>query len=311
MSSRYGISAMEMTTAEIFADMKMTDVPKELLTDVQSLFERADFVKFAKYVASDEDNASVLPLAVRFVTETYQTEVLEENETSKDAEQVAGTQIGIEATTEEQTTSLTYEDLNLVMYASESLNVRDLPNEDGEIIGNLIAGKRVKITGRCNQTDWYRISYGDGEGFVCHEYLVEECPVSAPDIVAEAAILYDMDTGEVLYEKNADARMYPASVTKIMTTMLACESGRLDEMITFSQRCKEVPYDSSIYGVRVGESVTLRDSLYMLMLVSGNDVGVGIAEHLSANEGEFAALMTKRATSYCPLIHYKILRQYI
>ena len=75
---------MEMTTAEIFADMKSTDVPKELLSEIQSLFERADFVKFAKYVASDEDNASVLPLAVRFVTETYQTEVQEENEVSKD-----------------------------------------------------------------------------------------------------------------------------------------------------------------------------------------------------------------------------------
>ena len=75
ISSRYGVSAMEMTTAEIFADMKSSDVPKELLSEIQELFERADFVKFAKYVASDEDNASVLPLAVRFVTETYQTEV--------------------------------------------------------------------------------------------------------------------------------------------------------------------------------------------------------------------------------------------
>lgn len=75
ISSRYGVSAMEMTTAEILADMKDSDVPKELLSEVQELFERADFVKFAKYVASDEDNASVLPLAVRFVTETYQTEV--------------------------------------------------------------------------------------------------------------------------------------------------------------------------------------------------------------------------------------------
>ena len=84
ISSRYDVSAMEMTTAEIFADMKSTDVPKELLSEIQSLFERADFVKFAKYVASDEDNASVLPLAVRFVTETYQTEVQEENEVSKD-----------------------------------------------------------------------------------------------------------------------------------------------------------------------------------------------------------------------------------
>ena len=75
ISSRYGVSAMEMTTAEIFTDMKGTDVPQELLAEVKDLFERADFVKFAKYVASDEDNASVLPLAVRFVTETYQTEV--------------------------------------------------------------------------------------------------------------------------------------------------------------------------------------------------------------------------------------------
>ena len=81
VSSRYGISAMEMTTAEIFADMTATDVPQELLSEVKDLFERADFVKFAKYVASDEDNATVLPLAVRFVTETYQADV--ENEAEK------------------------------------------------------------------------------------------------------------------------------------------------------------------------------------------------------------------------------------
>ena len=78
MASRYGISAMEMTTAEIFAGMKSSDVPSELLDVVKELFERADFVKFAKYVASEEDNASVLPVAVRFVTETYQAELEEE-----------------------------------------------------------------------------------------------------------------------------------------------------------------------------------------------------------------------------------------
>lgn len=75
ISSRYGISAMEMTTAEIFKDMKDADVPAALMEPLKDLFERADFVKFAKYVASDDDNASVLPLAVRFVTETYQTEL--------------------------------------------------------------------------------------------------------------------------------------------------------------------------------------------------------------------------------------------
>ena len=91
MSARYGISALEMTTAEIFADMKNADVPKELLAEVKELFERADFVKFAKYVASDEDNASVLPLAVRFVTETYQTEVEAEAEAGAGTSENGGT----------------------------------------------------------------------------------------------------------------------------------------------------------------------------------------------------------------------------
>lgn len=75
MSRRYDIGAMEMTTSEIFDDMKKTDAPKELLHEMKELFERADFVKFAKYIASDEDNAAALPVAVRFVTSTYQADV--------------------------------------------------------------------------------------------------------------------------------------------------------------------------------------------------------------------------------------------
>lgn len=80
IAARYGIGAMEMTTSEIFEDMKNSDAPAALLDEVRELFERADFVKFAKYVASEEDNAAALPVAVRFVTETYQTEVTEENQ---------------------------------------------------------------------------------------------------------------------------------------------------------------------------------------------------------------------------------------
>ena len=75
ISNRYGIGAMEMTTSEIFADMKKTDAPADLLAEMKELFERADFVKFAKYIASDDDNASALPVAVRFVTSTYQADV--------------------------------------------------------------------------------------------------------------------------------------------------------------------------------------------------------------------------------------------
>ena len=76
--SRFGVSAMEMTTAEIFEGLKGSDIPEDLYQEMKDLFERADFVKFAKYTASDEDNAKVLPGAVRFVTTTYQTELEEE-----------------------------------------------------------------------------------------------------------------------------------------------------------------------------------------------------------------------------------------
>ena len=75
IAERYGVGAMEMTTAELFKDLKDTDVPKELAAELRELFERADFVKFAKFTASDEDNAAVLPVAVKFVTSTYQTDV--------------------------------------------------------------------------------------------------------------------------------------------------------------------------------------------------------------------------------------------
>ena len=78
--ARYGVGAMEMTTAEIFEGLKGTDVPVELYEEMKELFERADFVKFAKFTATKEENASVLPQAVRFVTSTYQAEVEEEAE---------------------------------------------------------------------------------------------------------------------------------------------------------------------------------------------------------------------------------------
>lgn len=79
MDSRYGFSAMEMTTAEIMDSLKNSDLTPELYNQLKELFERADFVKFAKHAASDEENAAAVPLAVRFVTDTYQKEI--ENDT--------------------------------------------------------------------------------------------------------------------------------------------------------------------------------------------------------------------------------------
>lgn len=81
IDSRYSISAMEMTTAEIMDALKGSNLTPEMYAQLQNLFERADFVKFAKHVASEEENASVVPMAVHFVTETYQKEIENETET--------------------------------------------------------------------------------------------------------------------------------------------------------------------------------------------------------------------------------------
>ena len=72
IDSRYGIDAPEMTTAELFAGLRETDMPADLYAEMKALFETADLVKFAKAYASDEENAAAVPSAVRFVTSTYQ-----------------------------------------------------------------------------------------------------------------------------------------------------------------------------------------------------------------------------------------------
>ena len=86
IDARYGIDAMEMTTAEIFKDLKSSGVPADLYEEMKTLFETADFVKFAKASASDEENATALPAAVRFVTVTYQSQLAEEEAARKAAE---------------------------------------------------------------------------------------------------------------------------------------------------------------------------------------------------------------------------------
>jgi len=76
MDERFGVDAPEMTTAELFDALKgEKDITPEMYGSLKDLFERADFVKFAKFIATDEENAGALPLAVSFVTTTYQTEL--------------------------------------------------------------------------------------------------------------------------------------------------------------------------------------------------------------------------------------------
>jgi D-alanyl-D-alanine carboxypeptidase len=122
-------------------------------------------------------------------------------------------------------------------------------------------------------------------------------PVSAaPTIVANAAFLFDANTGLALYAKNADVELPQASCTKVMTALIAVERGKLDQVITAGADAHAlVNSDSSYMGLSVGEKLTLRDLLYGLMLPSGNDAAVAIADGIAGNVPAFVALMNQRA----------------
>lgn len=114
-----------------------------------------------------------------------------------------------------------------------------------------------------------------------------------PKIEAGAAIVVDMKSGRVLYEKNAHSRRSIASTTKIMTAIVAIEKGNLNDVVKVSKRAANIR--GSTINLRAGEELTLNELLYGLMLRSGNDAAIAIAEHIGGSVEEFAILMNEKA----------------
>lgn len=116
-----------------------------------------------------------------------------------------------------------------------------------------------------------------------------------PELTAAAAVLMDRATGKVLFAKNPDERKAPASTTKILTAMIALEKGHLNDVITVG------PNPPRVDGTRVylveGEKVTLENLLYAMLLNSGNDAALAIAEHYGGSQEGFARLMNEKAAS--------------
>ena len=110
---------------------------------------------------------------------------------------------------------------------------------------------------------------------------------------AKAACVLEMETGRVLFEQNARARLPMASTTKVMTALLAIENGDLSAPVTCSANAFGVP-GTSIY-LAEGETLTLEQMLYDLMLASGNDAAVAIAEHIGGSVPQFVQRMNARA----------------
>ena len=114
-----------------------------------------------------------------------------------------------------------------------------------------------------------------------------------PTIKAKAAIVVDGITGKVLYSKNAEEQRYPASTTKIMSLIVALEHGNLDDVVTASHNAATT--EGSSLWLTEGEQLKVIDLLYGIMLISGNDATVAIAEHISGSVEKFAQLMTEKA----------------
>lgn len=117
-----------------------------------------------------------------------------------------------------------------------------------------------------------------------------------PAIKARSAILLDVDSGKTLVQLDPHGRHAPASLTKVVTALVALDHLRLDQMVTVPPSIDQLPWDSTRMGLRAGETLTVRELLYGLFLNSGNDAAITLSE-AAMPRATFIALMNARAAA--------------
>ena len=141
----------------------------------------------------------------------------------------------------------------------------------------------------------------EGAGYYAEPFAEDLCVVtdeSAFDeglVTSEAAALFDEDGREVLYSKDAFERLYPASITKVMTALVALEYGNLSDQVTVTEDAVITESGATLCGIEPGDVLTLEQLLYGLMLPSGNDAGAAIAVHIAGSIEAFADMMNAEA----------------
>ncbi len=131
---------------------------------------------------------------------------------------------------------------------------------------------------------------------LCTAFAAQAAFDPSASIGTKFVVLMDADSGAVLWSQRGDERAYPASTTKILTCILALENGNLDETITVGREVERgFSSKSSLMGLSPGETLTLRDLIYGIMLVSGNDAAAAIAVHIGGSTEGFADLMNAKA----------------
>ena len=126
-----------------------------------------------------------------------------------------------------------------------------------------------------------------------------------PELKAEGAELYCVNMEEAIYQKNADEKIDPYSITKILTCYIALENLEPDEMVTVSEHAATPLEDGTTIWLKEGEKISVKDLLYGAMLESGNDAATALAEAVSGSEEEFADVMNEQAKEWgCENTHF-------
>ena len=125
--------------------------------------------------------------------------------------------------------------------------------------------------------------------------VTDESQYSPSDTTSEAAGLFDITDGQVMYSKNAFERLYPASITKVMTALIAIKYGDLTDTVTVTEDAVITEAGATLAGIHPGDQLTMEQLLYGLMLPSGNDAGAAIAVHMAGSIYAFAELMNREA----------------
>ncbi len=112
---------------------------------------------------------------------------------------------------------------------------------------------------------------------------------------AASAGLFDLKNKKVLYAKNIHEKLYPASLTKVMTALVALKYGKLDDMITVTDNVSITESGAQLCGLEKGDQLTLDQALHALLINSANDAGVAVAEHVGGSLEGFAELMNQEA----------------
>lgn len=113
----------------------------------------------------------------------------------------------------------------------------------------------------------------------------------------KAFALYDLDGGRTLFEENITQKLYPASMTKIMTALLAVKYGKMDQVLTASSRLAQLEWEAQRIGIEKGDTMTLEQALNYLMVYSANDAAIMIAENVGKDYDDFIRMMNEEAKS--------------